>query len=68
MGLRPKQGLAKVWAKYEARESYFMLPKMQKNVKDSTLTLPSELPLRELESMWTLEFSKSNFRGQNPLD
>jgi hypothetical protein len=25
LGLRPKQGLAKVRAKYEARESHFML-------------------------------------------
>jgi hypothetical protein len=27
LGSRPRQGLAKVWAKSEARESHFMLPR-----------------------------------------
>jgi hypothetical protein len=31
-------------------------------------TLPSVLPLWELEFWWTLESSESNWRGQNPLD
>jgi hypothetical protein len=31
------------------------------------LTLPSEFPLWELESQWTPELSKSNYRGQNTL-
>jgi hypothetical protein len=26
LGLRPRQGLVKVWAKNEARESHLMLP------------------------------------------
>ncbi len=33
-----------------------------------TFTLPSELPFWELESWWSLEFSESDYRGQNPLD
>ncbi len=33
-----------------------------------TLTLPNELPFWELESWWTPQFSKNNYRGQNPLD
>jgi hypothetical protein len=33
-----------------------------------TSTLPSELPLWELESRWTFESSGSNCKGQNPLD
>jgi hypothetical protein len=33
-----------------------------------TSTFPSELPLWELEFRWSLEFSESNFMGQNPLD
>jgi len=32
-----------------------------------TLTLPSEFPLWELESQWTIKSSKSNFRDQNAL-
>jgi hypothetical protein len=50
LGSRPRQGLARVRAKKEARESHFMLPKVQKNVREWTLTLPRELPLWELES------------------
>jgi hypothetical protein len=45
-----------------------MLLGVQKSVREWTLTLPRELPLWELESWWTLEFSESNFRGQNSLD
>jgi hypothetical protein len=33
-----------------------------------TLYFPSGLPLWKLESQWTLEFSKNNFRNQNSLD
>jgi hypothetical protein len=28
LGSRPRQGLAKVWAKNEAQESHFMLPRV----------------------------------------
>jgi hypothetical protein len=56
LGSQPKQRLAKVWAKYEAHESHFMLPKVQESVREWTLTLPSELPLWELVSQRTLEF------------
>jgi hypothetical protein len=55
-------------AKYEAQESHFMFPGVQENVREWTLTLPSELPLWELESRWTPKFLESNCRGQNPLD
>jgi len=48
LGSRPRQGLAKVWAKYEAWESHFMLMGVQECVREWTLTLPSELPLWEL--------------------
>jgi hypothetical protein len=41
---------------------------MWENVREWTPTLPSELPLWELEFGWTPKSSKSNFRGQNPLD
>jgi len=53
LGLRPRQGLAKVWAKYEAQKSHFMLLGVQESVREWTFTLPSELPLWELESQWT---------------
>jgi hypothetical protein len=46
----------------------FMFPKMWESVKEWTPTFPSELPLWEQESWWTPECSKSDCRGQNPLD
>jgi hypothetical protein len=46
----------------------FHAPKNVGGVKEWTHTLPSGLWLWELESQWTLEFSKSNCRGQNSLD
>jgi hypothetical protein len=67
-GSQPKQRLIKVRAKCEAQESHFMLPRVQESVKEWTLTFPSELPLWELKFQWTPESSKSNCRGQNPLD
>jgi hypothetical protein len=65
---RPKQGLAKVRAKYETLESHFMLPGVQKSVREWTFTLPSELALWELKSQWIPEFLESDYRGQNPLN
>jgi len=68
LGSRPKQGLTKVRAKCEARESHFMLPRVQESVREWTLTLLNELPLWELESQWTPKFLENGCRGQNPLD
>jgi hypothetical protein len=44
-----------------------MLLGVQESVREWTLTLPSELPLWELESQWTPKFSESDCRGQNSL-
>jgi hypothetical protein len=68
LGLRPRQGLARVRAKREAWESHFVLLRVQKSVREWTLTLPRKLPLWELESQWTLESLESDSRGQNSLD
>ncbi len=68
LGLQPRQGLARLWAKREARESHLMFPRVQNNVKEWTFTLPSELPFWELESQWTFKSSKGNCRGQKSLD
>jgi hypothetical protein len=65
---RPRQGLARLQAKREARESHIMLLGVQKSVKEWTPTLPSELPFWEFESQWTPKSLEGNFRGQNPLD
>ncbi len=34
LGLRPRQGVARLWAKREARESCRMLPGVQESVKE----------------------------------
>ncbi len=68
LGWRPRQGLVKVQAKCEGRESHSMLSGVQENVREWTPTLPSELPLWELDSRWTFESLENDFRGQNPLD
>ncbi len=54
---QPKRGLAKVQAKSETQESHFMMSRVWENVKEWTPTLPSELPLWELESKWTSKSS-----------
>jgi hypothetical protein len=66
LGLQPRQGIARLRAKREAGESHLMLPRVQKSVREWTLTLPSELSLWELESKWTPESLESNCKGQNP--
>jgi hypothetical protein len=64
---QPRQGLTKVRAKSEARESHSMLPGVWESVKEWTSTLPSELPFWELESQWIHESSKNICRAQNQL-
>jgi hypothetical protein len=68
LGSRPRQGLARLSAKREAREPHLMLLGMQESVREWSLTLPSELSFWKLESQWIPEFSKGNFKGQNLLD
>jgi hypothetical protein len=67
-GSRLKQGLTTLWAKRGSRESHLMLLGVQKNVREWTLTLPSEFSFWELESQWTFKFLEGNYRGQKPLD
>jgi hypothetical protein len=61
------KGLARGRNKWETRETHLILPGVQESVREWTLTLPRQLPLGELESRWTPEFSWNDFRGQNPL-
>jgi len=42
--------------------------RIQKSVREWTLTLPSELPFWELESQWTPKSLEGKSKGQNPLD
>jgi hypothetical protein len=58
------KGVGQEWA----RESHFMLPRVQESGREWTSTLLNELPLWELDSQWIPKSSKSDCRGQNPLD
>ncbi len=68
LGSWPRQGLARVRDKREAREAHLIFSRVQEIVREWTLTLPSDLPLGELESIRTPESSRRNCRGQNPLE
>ncbi len=61
LGLRPKQGLARLWAKRRSLG-------VKGSVREWTLTLPRELPPWELESQWTHECSENGCKNQNPMD
>jgi hypothetical protein len=45
-----------------------MLPGVWESAREWTPTLPSELPLWELESWWIPEFLESDCKSQNPLN
>jgi hypothetical protein len=66
LGSWPKQVLVRVRDKSVARKTHLIFLRMQKCVTEWTLTLPQQLPLRELESQWTLESLGSDCRGQTP--
>jgi hypothetical protein len=59
LGSRPRQGLARAWAKKESRDCG--------RVWEWTLTLPSEFPFWELEFWWTSKSSECDCKGQNSL-
>jgi hypothetical protein len=67
LGLWPRQRLMKVRAKSEARESHFMLLRVWK-VGENELHTPKWTPTLGIGILMILEFSKSIYRGQNPLD
>jgi hypothetical protein len=49
-------------------EPHFMFLGVQESVKEWTPRLPSEFPIRELDSQWTPKFLEGNFMSQNSLD
>jgi hypothetical protein len=67
LGLATKARACKVVGQKWARESHFLIPGMQKSVRERTLTLPSELPRWELESRWTFKCLESDCKGQNSM-
>jgi len=66
--LWPRQRGCKSAGQKEARESHHILVGIQECVREWTLTLTRQLPLWEMESMWTFKTLESDFRGQNSMD
>ncbi len=65
---QPRQRVCKSAGQEGSLGVTFHAPKSAKSVREWTFTLPKELPLWELESQWTPKSSKSDCRGQNPMD
>jgi hypothetical protein len=68
LGSRPRQGLVKMRAKCEARESHFIFLGVCESVREWTPAFPNEFLFWELESRWTPKLLRSNFKHQNPMD
>jgi len=56
---RPRQRACKGVAKTKPRSRIFMPPRMQKSVRERTLTLPSELPCWELSQIHNMAYIKN---------
>jgi hypothetical protein len=74
LGSWPRQRFVRVRAKREAWESNLMFPGVYESVKEWTLTLPSDLPLWELESRWSpdgvpmdFQIFKKQLQGSKPI-
>jgi len=67
LGSRPRQRACKGASQVEARESHFHAPESAKECGERTFTLPSELPLWELESQWTPKCSENDCKDQNQM-
>jgi hypothetical protein len=69
LGSRPKQGLTRLWAKREAKESHHMLPGVQK-VQRMWENEPSHSQVNShcgsCSPKWISKSSKCDRRGQNP--
>jgi len=68
LGSRPKQRAYKGMGQDQVWESHSHAPKVQKSVRERTVTLPSEFPCWELESWWIPECLESDCKGQNLMD
>ncbi len=70
LGLRPRQGVARLRAKRKTWESHHMLlrvPKSVKSLREWTLTLLNELPCWELESQMDSWIFRTWLQGSKPI-
>ncbi len=67
LGSRPKQGLAKVWAKNEAWESHSMLLGVWESVKEWTLHTPKWTPTLRVGVPMDSQIFREQFQGSKPI-
>jgi hypothetical protein len=67
LGLRPKQRVARLWAKRDTRESHHMLPGVQRVWRHEPLHSQVKSHVGSWNPKWTPKFSECNCRGQNSL-
>ncbi len=67
LGSRPRQGVARLWAKTETRESLHMLPGVQRVWGNEPSHSQVNSHVGSWSPQWTSEFSKRDFKGQNSL-
>jgi len=66
LGSQPRQEFVRGQNKRETWEAHLILPRVQENVREWTLTLPRQLPLGEFKSRRTPKSSRGDCKGQNP--
>ncbi len=67
LGSRSRQGVARLLTKKETRDATLHAPRSAKSVREWTLTLPSELPLWELESQMDSWIFRVRLQGPKPI-
>ncbi len=66
LGLRPRQGVARLQAKRETRGSHHMLLRMQRVWRNEPSPSQVSSHYGSWSPKWTLEFSKRDWKGWNP--
>jgi hypothetical protein len=67
LGLRPRQGVARLWAKKKTRESHHMLMRVQRVWGNEPSHSQVNSHVGSWSPKWTPESSERNCRGQNSL-
>jgi hypothetical protein len=66
LGSRPRQGVARLWAKRKTRESHRLFPWVQRVWGNEPSHSQVNSHGGNWSPKWTPKFSACNFRGQNP--
>jgi hypothetical protein len=67
LGLWPRQGVARLWAKRETRESHNILPRVQRLWRNEPSHSQVNSHVASWSPKWTPESSERDYRGQKPI-